>query len=212
MKTIDLLVIISLLWSLVQFHSSRIVSIKFYFYLLLGLDPLFYCIGSWHPLTDSTAFYITTPVELHNVWAPIFCIFLPPPSWSQNSLALGVKWRNCMVSSQALFPSLNLKFFLFVLPAWIASWYPICLGEVCPWRYETSSQKIPPNDQYFKSLYITSETIQSCARDSSHTSNYASILFLEREQNKFITNSILFLVRLGSNSNQMRKSVLKVTY
>lgn len=205
METIDLFVSISLLQSLVQFHSNRIVSIKFYFYFLLVLDPLFYCIGSWHPLTGSTAFYITTPVEFHNVWAPIFyicCHHLPeakiPLPWVLNE-------ETVWFFSQALFPSLNFKFFLFILPAWIASWYPICLGEVCPWRYETSSQKIPPNDQYSKSFYITSRTIQSCAHDSSHTCNYASILFLERKQNKFITNSILFSLRLRSDSNQMRK-------
>lgn len=75
MKTIDLLVSISLPWLLVQFHSNRIVSIKFYFYFSLGLDHQFYCMDSWHPLTDCTAFYITIPVELHNVWAPIFYIF-----------------------------------------------------------------------------------------------------------------------------------------
>lgn len=126
-------------------------------------------------------FLITIPVELLSLGAPIFhtcCHHLPeakiPP-------ALGVKWRNCMIPSRALFPSLSFKFFLFILPAWIASWYSICLGEICPWKYETFSQRTPPNDQYSKSFHITSRIIQSCAHDSSPTSNYNSLLGKEKE-------------------------------
>lgn len=203
MKTIQLSINISLLWSSMQFHFNRIVSIKFDFNLSLVLDPLC-CIGSWHSFPDSTAFFITTPVKL-SLQAPVFYICYHHLPEAKIPPALGVKWRNYMIPSQALFPSLNFKFFLFILPAWIASWYPTCLGEVCPWRHETFSQRIPPNDQYSKSFCNTSRITQSCARDSSHTSKYTSILFLERKQNKFITKSILFSVRPGSNSNQLRK-------